>query len=159
MRRTPSIVVRYQKERFPIRQTQSAQFDEPQVAVAVQDSTETTPANWLIAAQAADSKQARDLKLLDLRDVTSFTDYFLICTGMNKRQSQAISDEIYHKCKHRGELPVTVEGYDNGEWILMDYSDFLVHIFSETARSYYDLERLWRHGKSVEIPDGALSPA
>jgi len=81
--------------------------------------------------------------------VTSFTDFFLICTGTNARQNQAISDEIYMQMKNRGELPVTLEGYDNAEWILQDYGDFIIHIFLPVKRSFYDLERLWRHGKKV----------
>lgn len=72
---------------------------------------------------------------------------------MNPRQSQAISDEIALRLKKRGQLPVSVEGYNHAEWILADYGDYIVHIFSEKARQYYDLERLWRHAKKVEIPD------
>ncbi|HZQ53673.1 MAG TPA: ribosome silencing factor [Bryobacteraceae bacterium] len=112
--------------------------------------------NWLIAARAAESKKALDLRILDLREITSFTDYFLICSVSNARQGHAVADEIGKQLKETGELPVSVEGYDAAEWILMDYGDFIVHIFSETARSYYDLERLWRHAKSV---DPAATPA
>ena len=97
-----------------------------------------------------------DVKILDLRDVTSFTDYFIICTSSNPKQSQAISDEISRQLKGIGELPVSVEGYETGEWLLMDYGDFLVHVFSETARPYYDLERLWRHAKPVEFSERKL---
>jgi ribosome-associated protein len=91
------------------------------------------------------------LRGLALREVTSFTDYFLICTSTNLRQGQAIADEIARQLKTLGELPVSVEGYESGEWILMDYGDFIVHIFSATARSYYDLERLWRHAPTVDL--------
>jgi ribosome-associated protein len=90
------------------------------------------------------------LRILDLREVTSFTDYFVICTAANPRQAHAISDEIHKGLKASGELPVSMEGYESAEWILMDYGDFIVHIFSEKARAYYDLERLWRHAKTVE---------
>ncbi len=90
------------------------------------------------------------MRILDVREVTTFTDFFVICTVANPRQGHAVSDEIGQALKATGELPVSVEGYDSAEWILMDYGDFLVHIFSEKARSYYDLERLWRHGKVVE---------
>ena len=89
--------------------------------------------------------------MLDLREVTSFTDYFVICTSANARQGQAIADEVGHRLKELGELPVSAEGYDAGEWILLDYGDFLVHILSSAARSYYDLERLWRHAKTVDL--------
>lgn len=90
--------------------------------------------------------------MLDLRDVTSFTDYFVICTGGNQRQIQAIADEVTAGLKQEGQRPISLEGYDQAEWVLADYGDFLVHIFSEQARSYYDLERLWRNAKPVEIP-------
>lgn len=108
--------------------------------------------NWLMAAQCADAKQATDIKVLDLKEVTSFTDYFVLCTVTNARQGHAVCDEIEKGLKEMGERPVSIEGYDPGEWILMDYGDFLVHIFSVAARSFYDLERLWRHAKTVTIP-------
>ncbi len=91
--------------------------------------------------------------MLDLRGVTSFTDYFIICTGSNSRQIQSISDEVGLRLKKLGSLPISLEGYENAEWILADYGDFIVHIFSERARLYYDLERLWRQARVVEIPD------
>jgi ribosome-associated protein len=89
---------------------------------------------------------------LDLREVTSFADHFVICSGSNARQIQAISDEIAVQLRELGTLPRSIEGYDNAEWILADYGDFIVHVFSERARSYYDLERLWRQAKNAEIP-------
>lgn len=104
-----------------------------------------------MAVQAAESKKAVDIRVLDLREVTSFTDYFVICSSTNARQAQAIADEIGKQLKATGELPVSVEGHESAEWILMDYGDFLVHIFSETARQYYDLERLWRHAAPVAL--------
>ena len=90
--------------------------------------------------------------MLDLKGITSFADYFVICSGSNPRQIQAISDEIGLQLKQEGELPQSVEGYTQAEWILADYGDFLVHVFSEKARAYYDLERLWRSAKPVPIP-------
>ncbi len=89
--------------------------------------------------------------MLDLREVTSFTDFFVICSVGNSRQGQAVCDEVYSQLKGLGELPVSTEGYEQADWILMDYGDFLVHIFSQTARSYYDLERLWRPAKEVKV--------
>jgi ribosome-associated protein len=103
--------------------------------------------------RAAEAKQATDIKVLDLTGITSFADYFVICTGSNSKQIQAISDEIGIQLKKQArELPNCLEGYNQSEWILADYGDLLVHIFSPKARDYYDLERLWRTGKSVEIP-------
>jgi ribosome-associated protein len=107
---------------------------------------------WLAAVRAAESKQATDIKVLDLTGITSFTDYFVLCTGANARQIQAITDEVGLRLKERGELPTSVEGYKEAEWVLVDYGDFLVHVFSPRARAYYDLERLWRAAKTVEIP-------
>jgi ribosome-associated protein len=107
---------------------------------------------WLIAVRAAESKKATDIRVLDLTGITSFTDYFVICTGSNPKQIQAISEEIGLKLKESGELPHSLEGFNQAEWILADYGDFLVHVFSEKARSYYDLERLWRNAKDIPIP-------
>ncbi len=107
---------------------------------------------WLAAVQAAQEKQAINIRVLDLRDVTTFADYFVICSGANPRQIQAISDGIGKDLKKIGELPTTIEGYGNSEWILMDYGDCLIHIFSEKARAYYELDRLWRHALEVPVP-------
>jgi ribosome-associated protein len=104
---------------------------------------------WLAAYRAAESKKAVGLRVLDLRDVTTFTDFFVICGGTNSRQIQAISDEITLELKKFGELPNSVEGYNNAEWVLIDYGDFIVHVFSAEARTYYDIERLWRGAKDV----------
>ena len=104
-----------------------------------------------MAVRGAEDKKAEDIKVLDLRDVTSFTDYFVICSVSNPRQGQAVCDEIHKSLKETGELPVSMEGYSTAEWILMDYGDFLVHIFSTSARAYYELERLWRHARQVNL--------
>ena len=114
---------------------------------------QTETPTWLIAVRAAESKKATEIKVLDLTGVTSFADYFVICTGSNQRQIQAISDEIGMQLKQRAhELPKSVEGYNQAEWILADYGDLLIHIFSPKAREYYALERLWRNAKTVEVP-------
>jgi ribosome-associated protein len=107
---------------------------------------------WLTAVRAAESKQAQDIVVLDLREVSSFTDFFIIATGNNSPQAQAISDEIGFELKQRGEYPVSLEGHNQAEWILADYGDYIVHIFSPKARAYYDLERLWRNAKTVTVP-------
>lgn len=87
-----------------------------------------------------------------MRPVTSFADYFVICSGANQRQIKAISDEVERMLKANGERPNSVEGYTNAEWVLMDYGDMVVHIFTETARSYYDLDRLWRDAPELPVP-------
>jgi len=107
---------------------------------------------WIEAARAAESKKAIDLRILDLHGMASFTDYFVICSGSNPRQIQAIADEVERRLEQQGRKPLGVEGYEHAEWILVDYGDFLVHIFSEAARAYYDLERLWRKAKEVALP-------
>lgn len=108
---------------------------------------------WQIAVRAAESKKASDLTLLDLREITSFADTFLICTGTNQRQNRAIWDEIAMQIKKlAGEIPLSVEGYENGEWILGDFGDLVVHVFSQDKREYYQLERLWRDARPMEIP-------
>jgi ribosome-associated protein len=107
---------------------------------------------WLTPVRAAESKKATDVKVLDLTAITSFADYFIICTGASGRQIQAITDEITARMKQRGERPVSVEGYDQGDWVLSDYGDIVVHVFSEKARAFYDLDRLWRQAKPIEIP-------
>ncbi len=84
--------------------------------------------------------------------ITSFTDFFVICSGASSRQNQAIADEVGLELKKHGEIASSVEGYDQGEWILLDYGDFLVHIFTAKAREYYSLERLWRDAKVIPVP-------
>jgi ribosome-associated protein len=99
------------------------------------------------AIEAALDKKAQDAVVLDLADVCSFTDYFLICTGTSTRHNQTIADAIEETLRQDGVRPLHVEGHTEGEWILLDYVDFVVHIFSARAREFYDLERLWRAGK------------
>ncbi len=106
----------------------------------------------LTALQAASDKQALDIRLLDLRGIATFTDYFLISSGANERQVQAISDEVVDKLKKSGTPAARVEGYRTAEWILIDYGDFIVHVFADKARKFYDLERLWREGKTIALP-------
>jgi ribosome-associated protein len=106
----------------------------------------------LTALQAASDKKAIATVVLDLREIASFTDYFVITSGSNERQVQAISDEISEKLKKSGTSAARIEGYKTAEWILLDYGDFVVHIFADKARKFYDLERLWRESKRIELP-------
>ncbi|HSW40700.1 MAG TPA: ribosome silencing factor [Acidobacteriota bacterium] len=103
-----------------------------------------------IAVNAADDKKAHDLVALDISEIASFAGCFLICTGDSSRQVKAIADEIEKKLKLAGIMPSHIEGYQNAEWVLMDYADLVVHIFSQDARAYYDLERLWRDAKKID---------
>ena len=106
----------------------------------------------LMALHAAGEKKAISCVVLDLREIASFTDYFIIASGTNERQVQAISDAVVETLKKAGSPVTRVEGYKTAEWILLDYGDFVVHIFAEKARTFYDLERLWRESKRVELP-------
>ncbi|HEV7683475.1 MAG TPA: ribosome silencing factor [Pyrinomonadaceae bacterium] len=106
---------------------------------------------WLALA-AATEKKAIDPVVLDLREIASFTDYFIIVNGANERQVQAISDEVVDTLKKAGEPALRVEGYKTAEWILLDCGDFVVHIFGDKARKFYDLERLWRESRQVALP-------
>jgi ribosome-associated protein len=104
------------------------------------------------ALQAANDKKALDLVVLDLREIATFTDYFVIASGNNERQVQAISDEVFERLKKSGNAAARVEGYKSAEWILLDYGDFIVHVFSDKARKFYELERLWRESKRIALP-------
>jgi len=103
------------------------------------------------ALHAAGEKKALQPTVLDLREIASFTDFFVITTGTNRRQVQAISDEVVEQLKRAGTRAARVEGYRTAEWILIDYGDFIVHVFDEKARRFYDLERLWREAKRVDV--------
>ncbi len=104
------------------------------------------------ALRAADDRKAINMTVLDLREIASFTDLFIITSGTNPRQVQAIADGIQEDLKLIDARPSRVEGYNTAEWILMDYGDFIVHIFEDKARDFYDLERLWRDAKRVQLP-------
>ena len=106
------------------------------------------------AINAAAEKKALDLTVLDLRGISSFTDFFVIATGTNRRQVQAIADEVSDQLKRNGSPAARVEGYQNAEWVLIDYGDFVVHVFDDKARRFYDLERLWRESRRRDLsPD------
>ena len=107
----------------------------------------------LDAVRAAQGRRAADLIVLNLEGVCSFTDFFLICSGTSTRHTQAICDAILEQLKDSGVVPTHVEGYSQAEWILLDYLNFVVHIFTERARHFYDLERLWRTATRVPVPE------
>ena len=107
----------------------------------------------MIAARAATDKKATDLVVLDLREVASFTEYFLICTGSSTRQVQAISNFVEEALLKSAKRPLHIEGYSSAEWILLDYGDLIVHVFGQASRRFYDLERLWRDAPRVEVKE------
>lgn len=111
------------------------------------------------AIAACREKKAEELTVLELEQGSgAFTDYFVVCSGTNPRQIQAISDEVELRLKRAGLYPNNIEGYKQAEWVLLDYVDFVVHIFSEMARKYYDLERLWKSAKKLEPAELAAKP-
>lgn len=106
------------------------------------------------AVQACEEKKGEDISILEMdKNSSAFTDYFLICSGKNPRQIQAIADEVELRLKKSGVPANQVEGYNQADWILIDYVDFVVHIFSEASRKFYDLERLWKSARKVTVAD------
>ena len=123
------------------------------------DEREGLDERMLSALHAAGDKKAQDLVALDLRPVASFTDFFLIATGTNPRQVQAIADEVVERLKKQGTRAARVEGYKGAEWVLIDYGDFIFHVFEAKARRFYDLERLWRDAPRAPLPPGLAGAA
>jgi ribosome-associated protein len=108
----------------------------------------------LEAVSAAQDKKAEEIAILELeKNSGAFTDYFVVCSGSNPRQVEAIAEEIELRLKRAGQYPAHVEGYKQAEWVLLDYTDFVVHVFVEKARRYYDLERLWKSAKRLQAAD------
>lgn len=106
------------------------------------------------AIQACLEKKAEELSILEMEKGSgAFTDYFVLCSGTNPRQVQAIADEVELRLKKTGLRPTHVEGYKQAEWVLIDYVDFVVHVFSDKARKFYDLERLWKSARRLQPGD------
>jgi ribosome-associated protein len=115
-------------------------------------STSIPSTELSVVVSAANDKKALDLTVLDLRKGLAFTDFFVICTGANSRQVHAIADGIQDALRKKGTKPALVEGVRRGEWILIDYFDFVVHVFTPATREFYGLERLWGDAERIEIP-------
>lgn len=106
------------------------------------------------AVKAVQNKKGEDVAILEMdRASGAFTDYFVVCSGTNPRQIQAISDEVERQLEEAGVRPNSLEGYNQAEWVLLDYVDFVVHVFSERARRFYDLERLWKSARRLKPSD------
>ena len=114
-------------------------------------ATPRLPADLKLAIKCAQDKQAIDLTVLDLRNASAFTDFFIVCTGANSKQVQAIADAIVVGLKADGQPPALVEGYNRGEWVLLDYFTFIVHVFLPAQRNFYGLERLWGGAEPIEV--------
>ena len=116
--------------------------------------TPRVPTQIDVAISAAADKQALDLVVLDLRKAAGFTDYFIMCSGSNPRQIRAIADGVLTALAADGVKPAHMEGYERSEWVLLDYFDFVVHVFAPETRVFYGLERLWGNAERIE-PEGA----
>ena len=111
------------------------------------------PAQIDRAVRAAEDKKAQGLVVLDLRKAAGFADFFVICSGTNARQIRAIADAVMESLAAEGTKPAHVEGYDRSEWVLIDYFDFIVHVFAPETRMFYGLERLWGSAERIEFPE------
>jgi len=112
------------------------------------------------AVKAIEGKKGEDIVILEMdKNSGAFTDYFVVCSGTNPRQIQAIADDVEKQMVEAGQRPNSVEGYSQAEWVLLDYVDFVLHIFSERARKFYDLERLWKSARKLSPADLAKKPA
>jgi ribosome-associated protein len=132
---------------------------EPKAAKKAAEAETPTPTladypeqvQWAVAAASA--KKAARITVLDLRHTSAFTDVFVVCTGQNARQVKAIVDSVEEALKAEGQRPVAIEGYRDSEWVLVDYFDFVVHVFTPETREFYALERLWGSAIRVEVDD------
>ena len=112
-----------------------------------------------ICVQAADSRQADDIVVLDMTPQSSITDRFVICQGRSDRQVKAIADAVEEQLAEKGEKPRAMEGYQTGSWILIDYVDLVVHVFDPETRDFYGLERLWGHTGPLAVTEPTDNPA
>jgi ribosome-associated protein len=120
-------------------------------AVATKKKSRKLPADVSKAVSAALDKKAQDVVLLDLRGTPAFTDFFILCSGLNQRQVKAIADAVEETLRAAKVRPAHVEGYDRAEWVLMDFFNFIVHVFTPQTRAFYGLERLWGDAEKIEI--------
>ncbi|MCC7441755.1 MAG: ribosome silencing factor [Bdellovibrionales bacterium] len=112
----------------------------------------------LECARAAIEKKAENVRVLDLRRLSGFADYFVICSATSDRQVQAIADEVIRHCKTHGARPIATEGYEDARWVLVDYGDVVVHVFVDALREYYGLEQLWAAAPRVAVPSEFYGP-
>ena len=106
-----------------------------------------------IACKAIDDKKGQDIKVIDIHNVSVIADYFVIASGTNSNQVQAIVDNVEEQLGRAGFEPKQIEGTRNSNWILMDYGDLIIHVFDEENRLFYDLERIWRDGKELDVSE------
>lgn len=106
-----------------------------------------------LAYQAMEDKKARDIRIIDISEISVLADYFLIASGSNKNQVQAMVDNVQEELHKAGFVPKQVEGYNSANWILLDYGDIIIHVFDEENRLFYDLDRIWRDGSVITAED------
>ena len=131
----------------------SKRTDEPVETPPIEVDADDT-AKLMIAAAAAAERKALDMVAIDIRKIASFAEFFLVASGTSTRQVQAIADEVLERLRvERDARPLHIEGYETATWILLDYGDLIVHIFTDESRQFYQLERLWRDAERVALPD------
>lgn len=135
------------------KQKEDGQNPLPEVAAKHKTGAENNSIDerLLVALHVADEKKAQDTVVLDLRLVASFTDFFVITSGANPRQVQAIADDVSFRLKRMGTPVLRTEGYNTAEWVLLDFGDFVMHVFDLKARGFFDLERLWRDAVRLNL--------
>ena len=116
----------------------------------------TTRQKILLAVNAALEKKAKNIVILNIKNVTSFADYTIICSGTSDRQVQSIASSVEGSMKKAGTLPLGIEGEKGGRWVLMDYADIIVHVFYEPVREFYDIERLWSDAPKMEVAEDTV---
>ena len=121
--------------------------------------SEVSLAKGFLSVQAAANKKAEVIKVLDLKEISSLADYFVICSGHSDRQVQAIADSIMIELKEDGYHPISIEGYREGRWVIVDFGDVVVHVFLDALRDYYDLEDVWFDAKKVPVPQELYIPS
>ena len=103
--------------------------------------------------KALDLKRAEDIQVIGIKDLTVIADYFIIANGNSTTQTKALADEVEYQLKEKGVMPTRTEGYQGAQWIVLDYSDIVVHVFYKETRQYYNLERLWSDGENVDVSE------
>ncbi len=106
-----------------------------------------------VAVKALDLKRAEDIQVIGIKDLTVIADYFIIANGNSTTQTKALADEVEYQLKEKGLMPTRTEGYQGAQWVVLDYSDIVVHVFYKETRQYYNLERLWSDGENVDISE------
>jgi len=102
-----------------------------------------------LAIAALENKKAEDIRIIDISEISSLGDYFILASGLNRVQLQTMSDEVERVLAAQGHLPRQIEGYDKAHWVLLDYNDIIIHLFDNENRLFYNLERIWRDGKEI----------